>query len=331
MRNPCIGPICICLTASLASAGWATTISNPGFGLAPFDYGAAIDFDVDNSPFDGPGARQGSLISDVDLSGSEVSGDANVSYDISAASGSLKTFAQVTGSNRSAAFVSASLYDVLTFDFGSASSGLVTLSFSTDGSISGVPGVFGSSATQMLLADVTGLPTPFFLDGFVSGPGQIAINSATRDVIDLGGGQILEFTSPSLLVDQRGYSEIDNSVGCPPVFDVCSSVPSNGTPLIVDYILEGTFLAETGREYALLLSTTSSVIGEGSAISDFFSTSVFAITDTSGGIAFSASGILPGTTAVPAPIPLPASLPVLLSALGCIALLRNRRKKSQVI
>ncbi|WP_340107480.1 hypothetical protein [Pikeienuella sp. HZG-20] len=258
----------------------------------------------------------------------------------SLATGEVGAFLGVTPSTSFAgASTDAVLFDVLSFDFGGATSGNISYAVDYDGVLSNTDDGAGSDnlvagSTSIRIFDVTDLASAFLVFGQVGSLGNlVAPNSIGEYDFDLD-----EFVFENLVSSTSGGLAV---VGAGLEDDVASGdfgiggadrfiVDGSGAATPFEGVLTDTFFAEEGRTYALSLSSSVFTSGDQPSIGDLFSTSALSFSADPGATIFSASGMLPGTAAAPGvgAVPLPASGVLLLGALALLSggLVKRRRE-----
>lgn len=258
------------------------------------------------------------------------------------ATGEVGAFLGVTPSTSYAGgSTDAKLFDLLSFDFGSAESGNISYSISYDGVISNKDDGTGAQnlvagSTSIRIFDVTGLDTAFKIFGQEGSLG----NSVGQNSIGEYDPELDEFVFENLVSSASGGLAV---VSPGLESDVASGnyaiggadrfiVDGSGTAKPFSGVLTDTFFAEAGRTYALSLTSTVFSQGDQPSLGDLFSTSVLSLSADPGATIFSASGVLPGTSPAPqvGAVPLPATGGLLVGALALLSgrFVRRRRRKA---
>lgn len=275
----------------------------------------------------------------VDALGQSAAVRANLATGSTGASASLAPPAE--GAGYAAANADAKIFDLVQFVFPGASSGLVTFSLTVDETISNADAAGGSQTVAIgwgtaSVFDVTGLPSPFLVLGSDGGEGNLVRADAQGffdDTIPPFGEFVFtnrpaHATAGLALIP--GGLEADVADGSYAIGGADEyQVNTTGDPVAFSKTVEASFVAEAGRFYAFEVSTNVSVSGDSAAAADLLGATTFGFTDLSGGVAFSASGLLPGTspatTGADATVPLPAPVALLAAAvLGLGAAARRR-------
>ncbi|MEM6440975.1 MAG: hypothetical protein AAF763_14915 [Pseudomonadota bacterium] len=236
------------------------------------------------------------------------------------------------------------IFDVVEFSFPGATSGAVTFTMSVDGTLSNSNDPEGSDTVVIgsglaRVFDVTGLDDAFLVIGS-EGASSNVVSPNIEGFFDEDIPPFGEFVFTNLaaeasaglaLVPENLVSDIEAGL-----FAIGGAddflVDVSGEPVEFDKTVEAGFIAEEGRAYAVQILTNVAAFGDSPGSADLMGTTSFEFTDLSGGTAFSASGLLPGTIAAPpepdgsAEIPLPAPVALLLTGLLGLGAAAKRRR-----
>lgn len=311
----------------------ADTFSPPEVGVQPFSSGIWMRGSTGGLDFQDRYNR----LSDGDDSFGLEDGDLRSSASGAQSTGSVGALAQTpAGADFRFATTDVALFDVITFDFGADTTREVSFQLALSGMLSNLGATNGLAigGGGVQIADVTGLDQSFFFGGdtanplggllvpngedvFASGSFQIALPD---DVANVRGG--LAVISANLEDDVEsgsfGIGVADEYV-----------VDESGQAQMLDRVLTGSFTAQAGATYALLV-TAQAVASQAGVTADISSTATFAFTDLGGGVFSSASGVLPGTgesIGAPPSIPLPPSALALAAAVGTLLLRGPARRR----
>ncbi|MCG5526228.1 hypothetical protein LRB11_15030 [Ectothiorhodospira haloalkaliphila] len=291
-----------------------------GPGEVPFNSGSWARAAVE-SP-DGT-LRFDNNLGSTDFGGALAGPRGEVEFQTNLSDGSVGVGASITGGTSTFASMEASIFDTFVFDFGEASSGIVSFLLTISGVLSNSNNenalVVGSGAVTA--GDVTGLDRSFHMNGSVTNPAGSFITLNSNEILTPGN---FILSNPDLIVaDSDGFALIDpgkeeavesGDFGIGAASDFM--VDSSGDFISFAVELMGTFEAVAGNEYGFRISSFASVSGLGPASADLMSTSTFRFTDLSGGSFVSASGMFPGIA--PATVPEPNPLLLLLAGLAAL-------------
>lgn len=216
--------------------------------------------------------------------------------------------------------VTSVFFDTLTFDFETGNSGEVSYDLSTHAVFNNGSNpdfiTYLVSTAEVAIYRLDGPSSPFSISQFnISADGNSTLLSRSIWVTIVEAPAAAQHVfKPDLLSDD-------------PVLELI--VDASGEDIEITKTLSGSFLAEEGREYALLVRNRSQAEEDGPAWLDAMNTSSFSFTSLAGGTVQSASGIVYEELTV-ATVPLPAPLLSLGSGLALVGALRLRRGQSPV-
>ncbi len=330
------------LILAIPTLAAAATVQPLTLGPVALGSGTAYRFNATSDALGQPDRLSLGGIAAGPQSGTLGAGSMTGAYRADLATGEVGVSATMAGAPQvDAVSVNAQFFDTIRIDTGVAGTRDIGYRVEVDGFLSlanSDPSYLGMAqfGASLSFADVTGLDNSFFINGVGTDPRFLvlsqngAVVTATED--PFGRGTRLS-VSPTIVSERRGNEVVQSTFeqGSVCAFseprDRCRSREDNtGETFAASFVLEGTFMAENGRSYALILNNSASVDAAGSGLVDFMATSTFSFTDTGGATIFSASGLLPGTVAAPAPsvVPLPASSLLLASALFGVVAMRRR-------
>jgi hypothetical protein len=268
------------------------------------------------------GAQTGGLTGALDTTATRadpVTGEVGVSI-----SGGTTSFLEDEPSIRA----QAAIFDLLTFDFASGSTGTVSYSVSIDGTISNADLLdtsnYVSATTTVGLYDVTDAASPFIVFG-----SEGSLGNGVGPQIDVEFGPGGSFTFANEVSFARGGLAVIPSA-LEPAFLAGSLVPGLGAYRIdtggevfkVDQTISDSFTVSEGRTYALFFESVAR--GGDRTTADFLGTSTFELAIPEGTSVTTASGVLPVTT-MASPVPVPAAMPLLVAGLALLGALKARR------
>ena len=333
--------------AAVALIFWGTSahagvISFPEIGPAPFNSGSWATNSMPGMPEDNPL----NSLSSNDQSGERVAAYGSAAYRTNLAEGAVGVAAStaVDAAGFPVALAQAAIFDTLIFDFGGAEFANVSFSLAIEGTLLNLSDTRATAigGGSISIVDVTGLENSFFVSGRVGQSGNLTQNGAEvfefpsefGDFIFVNPERIVNLSSGHAVITPDLEASVNSgsySIGVADDF----TVSTDGQPISFTRELSGNFLATAGNSYALLINSIASVSNQnpaGITSADLLGTSTFAFTDLSGGSFLSASGVFPGGSgAIPlddtiAPVPTPATLPLIAIGFLGLAWLRHRRQ-----